>query len=126
MSLRSTLAAAAALGISLFVLATESLGQAPPPSGAVVWDTFTAPNGTLIQNRPVDLAPSGSAWLYIGAGSSGVRIQGNRVEQTGTGTGHQPWVLETGRANAAVAADFIPGEGKLGSIVLRATSASNY
>ena len=53
----------------LWMAALASRGGAQsPPSGAIVWDTFSAPNGTLLPNHAPDIAPSGATWRKVGSG----------------------------------------------------------
>jgi hypothetical protein len=98
----------------------------PALSWAVVWDTFTAANGTMLQSHAVELKPSGAAWAYFGTGSSSARIQGNRTELATPGTGHQPWAIESGRSDVVISADFIGGDLRIGGLIARAAPGGNY
>src|SRR5687768_15054 len=108
----------ASLALALTVaLTTAPLALAQsPPTGAIVWDTFTG-TGSLAAHVP-DVRPSGAVWSVIGSGTPSV--QNGVVATTGSGVIRAGLSAATG-ANGTVGVDVVTtGTGsRYGGLLLR-------
>lgn len=64
----------------ILALAESAQDSAPPSPEVYLWDTFTAPNGSPLENRLPSPTPTGAnVWLYDYGGVG--QIQSNRASQ---------------------------------------------
>lgn len=94
-------------------------------SGALVVDTFNAPNNTLLRNRTPETAPSGVTWMITGAGDP--KINQSKQAKAGTGSGYEFATVDPSLTDAIVAVDVIVASGtNWGGLALRLADVNNF
>src|SRR6266850_5428188 len=113
--------------VASHLVATSSWAQSPP-SGAMVWDTFTAADGTSLKNHWPDIAPPYERFVYQTGQAPWYRVllQNNRVGLTG-GQSFDIWRIDSGVANARIGVDLRTTSGTPnGGIVFRIHDTNYY
>ena len=94
-----------------------------PPSGSLIWDTFTDVEDTLVAAHPADVAPSGSGWMHWEG--SVERVRSNQLSMAPTGT-YTVAAIESGVADAVTSVDVTTETTHLyAGIIFRATDANS-
>ena len=97
-------------------------GARPVAAQVRVSDTFTGPNGMALTSHAPDVGVAGAPWQFLEGPATPVLYDG-AVKLSVTSGPYIVTAIDSGRSDASVSVDVIPGEGSShGGLILRSSA----